>query len=42
MAFLVMPGAALVVDMPETLFGPNDDVSRAIPITNNVKVVFRD
>lgn len=28
-AFLVMPGAALVFDMPETLFGPND-VSRGL------------
>ena len=28
-AFLIMPGAALVFDMPETLIGPND-VSRCI------------
>lgn len=28
LAFLVMPGASLEFDMPETLFGPNDNVSR--------------
>ena len=30
LAFLVMPGAALVFDMPETLFGPNDRVSPSV------------
>ena len=34
--FLVMPGAALVFDMPETLFGPNDDVSRGLRISRNL------
>ena len=34
--FLVMPGAALVFDMPETLFGPNDDVSRGLRISRKL------
>ena len=34
-AFLIMPGAALVFDMPETLVGPND-VSRCMYIFSSV------
>ena len=35
-AFTVMPGAALVFDMPETLFGPNDRVSRGLVISRKL------
>ena len=35
-AFLVMPGASLVFDMPETLFGPNEDVSRGLLISRKL------
>ena len=42
-AFLIMPGADLVFDMPGTLFGPND-VSRVLLISGNygALVAFRD
>ena len=42
-AFLIMPGAALVFDMPETLIGPNDVSPLCIHQWHAVTItVFRD
>lgn len=39
-AFLIMPGAALVFDMPATVFGPND-VSRDLVTSRNLRGFIR-